>query len=94
MTGFGPSVRSISTFGTRNGFTFPTQAAGSLATIPVGPCGGASRHSPASKPSVNWNVPKRPSSARAASIAEAASSPIAIPAVLAGPSGTAASDCV
>ena len=36
MTGFGPSVRSISTFGTRNGFTFPTQAAGSLATIPVG----------------------------------------------------------
>jgi hypothetical protein len=88
----GPSVRSISTSGTRNGCTLPTHGAGSRATVPAGPCGGPSRQSPASVPSTTVNDPNRPSFARAASMAAAVASPTAMPPAFAGPSSIAASD--
>ena len=82
----------MSTFGTRNGRTKPTQGAGSAATIPLGPCGGPGRQSPGSEPGTNVKDPPRPSFCLAISIAEAAASPTAIPPVFAAPSGRLASD--
>ena len=64
-----------------------TQGAGSVAKI-----GGVGRQAPGVVPITGVNGPKRPSSARAASIAAAACSPSAMPRDLPGPSAIAASD--
>src|SRR5262249_27550217 len=77
VSALGPSVRSISTFGTMNGSTFPTHAAGSFKKF-----GGVGRQSPRGAGD-GYGVgvgPKRPSFMRAVSIALAVVSPIAIPA--------------
>jgi hypothetical protein len=69
-------VRSISTFGTTNGRTFPTQGAGSSWKS-----GGVGRQVPGVVPTggVNGGLGLRPSFARAASIAAAVASPAAMP---------------
>ena len=85
----GPSVRSFSASGTRNGVTLPTHGVGSTPKS-----GGDLRHTPGVVPKTNGNAVEglRPSFARAARSAAAAASPTAIPPVFAGPSAIAASD--
>src|SRR5437764_1729698 len=75
VSAFGPSVRSISALGTRNGRTFPTHGAGSFAKL-----GGVGRQTPGAGGYSVGGGPKRPSFCRAISIALAVASPIATPA--------------
>ena len=88
VSAFGPLVRSIAAFGTRNGVTFPTHGVGS-GTV----SGGETRQTPGVVPKTNGKgvVGLRPSFARAASIAAAAISPALIPPVFAAPFGIAPS---
>ena len=79
----------MSTLGTRNGRTLATPGAGSKAKV-----GHVGRQAPGVVPITGVGTSRwsRPSPARAASIAAAACSPSAIPRVLPGRSGIAASD--
>src|SRR4029434_6986841 len=77
VSAFGPSVRSISAFGTRNGRTFPTHGAGSCAKF-----GGVGRQMPGAGGYRVGGGPKRPSFSRLVSIALAVASPIATPLAL------------
>src|ERR1700747_3233495 len=77
VSALGPSVRSISALGTRNGRTFPTHGAGSFKKL-----GGVGRQMPGATGYGGGEGPKRPSFSRAVSIALAVASPIATPASL------------
>ena len=88
MSGSGPAERNCDELSSRNGFTFRSQALGSLtkpgSTGSQTPGPGGSSGKPAG--------PKRPSAVRAAIIAAAAASPTAMPRVLGTPSAMPASD--
>src|SRR5215217_6487178 len=84
---FGPSERNCDALAIRKGFTYATQAKGSLAKS-----GSSGRHAPGLELAVNLKGPNRPSSIRAEIIAAAAVSPAAIPPSFDTPSGTAVSD--
>src|SRR5438132_2925194 len=77
VSAFGPSVRSISALGTRNGRTFPTHGAGSFRKL-----GGVGRQMPGACGYGVGEGPKRPSFSRAVSIALAVASPMVTPAAL------------
>src|SRR5262245_51959620 len=77
VIGFGPSVRSIVAFGTRNGRTFPTHGEGSFAKF-----GGVRLQMPGAGGYSAGGGPKRPSFSRLVSIVLAVASPIATPLAL------------
>src|SRR5205809_4392642 len=75
VSALGPSVRSISALGTRNGRTFPTHGAGSFAKF-----GGVGRQTPGATGYGVGDGPPRPSFSRLVSIALAVASPMVTPA--------------
>ena len=90
MSACGPSVRNCDELSIRNGRTPPTHGVGSSIGVPSGFNSGC--QCPGSSFGFHGDGPKRPSPSRAAIIASAAAFPAAIPWVLDGPSGIAASE--
>src|SRR5215212_204385 len=78
----GARLRNSSALGSTNGSTSLSHENGSMRVA-----GATGRHSPGSVPALNRNDVNRPSPARAAIIAAAAASPVAMPPAFAGPSG-------
>jgi hypothetical protein len=86
----GPAVRNCDELCIRNGRTVPTHGVGSSIFVPSGFKSG--HQCPGAVFGTHCDGPKRPSPCRAAIIASAAAFPAAIPCVLNGVSGIAASD--
>jgi hypothetical protein len=90
LSAWGPSVRNCEELCIRNGRTPPTHGVGSSICVPSGFNSGC--QCPGSELGTHGDGPKRPSPCRAPIIASAAAFPAAIPAVLNGVSGIAASE--